>query len=47
MITTSARPAHEPLLPEDWMFLACESPDAPMHVGATLLFDPGRSPMTL
>jgi WS/DGAT/MGAT family acyltransferase len=29
------------------MFLACESPDAPMHVGATLVFDPGRTPMTL
>jgi WS/DGAT/MGAT family acyltransferase len=47
MDVSSARSAHEPLLPEDWMFLACESPDAPMHVGATLLFEPGQSPIGL
>ena len=47
MYASSARAAHEPLLPVDWMFLACESPDTPMHVGAALLFDPGDTPMTL
>jgi diacylglycerol O-acyltransferase len=47
MHASDARPAHEPLSAEDWMFLACEGRDTPMHVGATLLLAPGAVPIDL
>lgn len=47
MEVSQDRPAHEPLSAEDWMFLACEGRDTPMHVGATLLFERGSVAMTL
>lgn len=45
MTTSGARPTHEPLSAEDWMFLACEGEGTPMHVGGTMLFERGALPI--